>query len=109
MTVRKITPYDAKIDPTDDGGVEITFRNGTGHRMTFFVDGAPTPVYVELDGNTSHTMPSRIDKFLSIYVGNADGELLASTKWESDYGSNEGKDVNEILRTGRAHPIEIQE
>lgn len=95
MSVRQYTYYDAKIEPVDGGGVEITFHNYTGHRVTFFVDGGDTPVYVELDGNTSHTMPSLINEFLAVHVDNKEGELLATTKVD--------------LASYRTLPLQIQE
>lgn len=75
--------YSAILAPAPDELVDITLRNDSGHRMTFFVSGIDPEIYATLDGNSSHTMRIPIEEHIDIFVGDKDGELLNTTRIES--------------------------
>lgn len=82
----KVKNYSAVIDEAPDELVDITLRNDSGHRITFFVAGIDPEVYVTLDGNQAHKMRLPIDEHIDVYAKGKDengkDELLVTTRLE---------------------------
>jgi len=79
-TPNKVRNYSAVISPAPDELVDITLRNDSGHRMTFFVAGIDPEVYVTLDGNSMHDMRLPIEDHISVHVNDKSGEMLTTTR-----------------------------